>query len=457
MAVELVSREMEAGRSLMHYRVGGEKKGVRRWQNEDGSYTPAGYKHYSEMYGWGKGPGKKEKMAQDTKGKESEKPSSKGLIERAKDRIEKKHEKNTPETRREAKESDKEAEKKATEKIEKAQKDLQESKERRQLEKTALKDMLKSVRTMSDEELNKQLDRLRREKQFSELVTEREAREKGPLRTMANKLLKDAAEELGRKSLSAAIDTLVNKVKDKADGNTFKLSDYKDVDIFSLSSDKISAISDAFQKASMISQNRWKIEHPGENQNNNQGNQNNNNQNTQNNGDGVSKNQRKRMRSLANSGKSAAEIAKELGVSESTVQKYAGEQLKSARKEEPADESKNSPAAESRDKPAKDSKPTKTSSNPGKIRTAIEQQRAATKSQIERANKFLSSFEKQGLKEASERDKEDRIKRFNEWVNGSEWDKKKAEIRAEEEERRRREEEEKKRKRIRDAYNGLIV
>ena len=38
---------------LMHYRVGGEKKGVRRWQNKDGSYTPEGYQHYADMYGWG--------------------------------------------------------------------------------------------------------------------------------------------------------------------------------------------------------------------------------------------------------------------------------------------------------------------------------------------------------------------------------------------------------------------
>lgn len=47
---------------LMHYRRGGEKKGVRRWQNEDGSLTPEGYKHYAEMYGWGKKLKKAEKL-----------------------------------------------------------------------------------------------------------------------------------------------------------------------------------------------------------------------------------------------------------------------------------------------------------------------------------------------------------------------------------------------------------
>lgn len=55
MALYLVTAEFaDEYNSLMHYRRGGEVKGVRRWQNEDGSYTPAGYEHYAEMYGWTK-------------------------------------------------------------------------------------------------------------------------------------------------------------------------------------------------------------------------------------------------------------------------------------------------------------------------------------------------------------------------------------------------------------------
>ena len=38
---------------LMHWRIKGSKNGVRRWQYENGSLTPEGYKHYAEMYGWG--------------------------------------------------------------------------------------------------------------------------------------------------------------------------------------------------------------------------------------------------------------------------------------------------------------------------------------------------------------------------------------------------------------------
>jgi len=52
--VVLCTKEYADEHTLMHYRVGGEKKGVRRWQNENGSYTKAGYEHYAEMYGWNK-------------------------------------------------------------------------------------------------------------------------------------------------------------------------------------------------------------------------------------------------------------------------------------------------------------------------------------------------------------------------------------------------------------------
>lgn len=42
----------EAEDYLMHYRTKGSKNGERRWQDENGRLTPAGYEHYAEMYGW---------------------------------------------------------------------------------------------------------------------------------------------------------------------------------------------------------------------------------------------------------------------------------------------------------------------------------------------------------------------------------------------------------------------
>ena len=60
---------------LMHYRVGGEKKGQRRWQDESGRLTKAGYEHYATMYGWGKRLEKAEKL-QNKADKKSERAVS---------------------------------------------------------------------------------------------------------------------------------------------------------------------------------------------------------------------------------------------------------------------------------------------------------------------------------------------------------------------------------------------
>ena len=46
MALYLVSKECADEYALMHHGIKGMKKGRRRWQNEDGSYTPEGRIHY---------------------------------------------------------------------------------------------------------------------------------------------------------------------------------------------------------------------------------------------------------------------------------------------------------------------------------------------------------------------------------------------------------------------------
>lgn len=51
--------------SLMHFRTKGSKNGVRRFQNEDGTWTPLGLRERKEREGWGdEGTSRKERRAQ---------------------------------------------------------------------------------------------------------------------------------------------------------------------------------------------------------------------------------------------------------------------------------------------------------------------------------------------------------------------------------------------------------
>lgn len=61
MDIILCTKE-QAENYLAHYRTKGSKNGIRRWQDENGSLTPEGYRHYAEMYGWNKRVAKAERL-----------------------------------------------------------------------------------------------------------------------------------------------------------------------------------------------------------------------------------------------------------------------------------------------------------------------------------------------------------------------------------------------------------
>ena len=310
---------------LMHYRTKGSKNGQRLYQYEDGSLTPLGREHY----GVGQGRDKDKQTP----------PSDKEIESKIKDKIDQ-FNKNRQEK--------------------KAARDAAAEEKRKQQEAEIAKrnEERKEARNLSDDDLNKRIDRLQREKRYSDLLNERDARAKGPLRAKAEQLLTDAAENLARQSLNLAVDKIVGKAKDNL-SNKFKLSEYKNVDPYNLDSEKLAAVSTAFNQAAQIVRNKYAVEHEGRNPNEGNNNQNNQQQNqnkqeqkaenkpeskpepkkeslsqNQQQGNEISRNQRRKMRSMASSGKSAAEIAKQMGVSVSTVEKYAGEQLKKENEKE---------------------------------------------------------------------------------------------------------------------------
>ena len=78
-------------------------------------------------------------------------------------------------------------------------------------EKAQLKKDLSEIRTLSDEELNKRINRLQKEKQYSELLNERANREKGPVYEAVSKQFKELGMKLAQKAIERGTDELIKK------------------------------------------------------------------------------------------------------------------------------------------------------------------------------------------------------------------------------------------------------
>lgn len=186
--------------------------------------------------------------------------------------------------------SEKEIKKEIEEKVENIGKDaLEKRDERRQKvaeEKAQLKKNIAEIRTLADEELNKRIARLQKEKQYAELLNERSNWEKSPAYQYISNFIKNAAENFANKALNVATDELLRKYRDRM--NAAKQANQN-------SGDKKPEGSTSTSSSSSSSSSS---------------------------GGKFSKAEKGQIRSMANSGKSVADIAKSLGVPEDKVKSY---------------------------------------------------------------------------------------------------------------------------------------
>ena len=304
---EISTREEFDDRALSHYGVKGQKHGVRQYQNEDGSLTPLGRIHYG--VGMARDAAKEEigdhvKIAASktnvdkiaAKAQLNEHRAERTKQRTGSDAITKfdykaaqlrEKEKKLREKEEHRERSDKEIKKDVEDKIKKFNENVKAAKEERKDPKEELKKDEKTrieeerdIRFLADAELDKRIARLKKEKEYSELLNERYNREKGPAQAMASKLFKNAAEKMASK----ALDKLTDKVLKKAFGEMNKNNN---------------------------NGNNGNNKDNGNNSNNNSGN-----------GQKFSKGEKSQIRSMAGSGKSVAEIAKALGTTEDKVKNY---------------------------------------------------------------------------------------------------------------------------------------
>ena len=144
---------------LYHHGIKGMKWGVRRFQNKDGSLTPAG---------------RTRQRLQDAGSKVGN--AVKGLYER----------------------------RKAKKQAERDAKDL------KRRERQELIDRYKPIRALSDDEIQKRINRLQLEKQYKSLVSDVETISRG--KKIANKILDTAIENIGTQTVTYLFGKGVNEI-----------------------------------------------------------------------------------------------------------------------------------------------------------------------------------------------------------------------------------------------------
>lgn len=111
---------------------------------------------------------------------------------------------------------------------------------------------------MSDDELQKRINRLNLEERYADLVSRQKARENSGFKSTAKKLLGNAAEDLGRQLLSKAVSKLVDRIAgDKKD--KFDIRDFENMDVKDMDADTIAKVSKWYGDALKINSSRSKL------------------------------------------------------------------------------------------------------------------------------------------------------------------------------------------------------
>jgi hypothetical protein len=166
---------------------------------------------------------------------------------------------------------------------------------------------------------------LNKEKQLSQLLDESVNRDVSPLRQKAEKIISDAAEDLAKKTLSTVTQNIVDKLSKKLkEDKPFKLDKYRDTDLLKLKSDEVAKIVTAFDQVGRIAENRAKAlkkpdtssKEESKSESKPASESSSTTERT------IGKNTKKKIRRMKGEGKSAAEIASALGLTEESVKPF---------------------------------------------------------------------------------------------------------------------------------------
>lgn len=127
-------------------------------------------------------------------------------------------------------------------------------KERKEPPQKSPSQSVKPVSLMSDDELRQRIARMNMEDTYASLVAKRNA--KNPSKT--KQLLAEAANNLSRKMLNVAVDSMVEKMKKKPASKPFDIDEFKDMDVDDMDAATIEKVAKWYQNAVSITSYREK-------------------------------------------------------------------------------------------------------------------------------------------------------------------------------------------------------
>lgn len=111
----------------------------------------------------------------------------------------------------------------------------------------------RSASSLSNDELQRRIDRLNMEERYEDLVARQKARGNTGFKATAKKLVGNAAEDLGRQLLSKAVSKLVDRI---AGDKKFYIEDFRNMDVNDMDSDTIAKVAKWYGDAMKINTSR---------------------------------------------------------------------------------------------------------------------------------------------------------------------------------------------------------